>query len=84
MRPTCSSPKLFLEHQDADYDQYMKLNKAFFFVTRKAAANLSPKGCTGAIVNMGSIWAWSAIATTPSSAYSMAKAGWVTGAIHRA
>ncbi|PMY02107.1 SDR family NAD(P)-dependent oxidoreductase, partial [Pseudomonas sp. GW460-13] len=27
-------PKPFLEHQDADYDQYMKLNKAFFFITQ--------------------------------------------------
>jgi len=68
-------PKPFLEHQDADYDQYMKLNKAFFFVTQKVAANLVAKGCPGAIVNIGSMWAKQAIAATPSSAYSMAKAG---------
>ncbi|MEM5389656.1 SDR family oxidoreductase [Paraburkholderia phymatum] len=68
-------PKAFLEHQDADYDQYMKLNKAFFFITQKVAANLVAKGRPGAIVNIGSMWAKQAIAATPSSAYSMAKAG---------
>jgi NAD(P)-dependent dehydrogenase (short-subunit alcohol dehydrogenase family) len=68
-------PKPFLEHQDADYDQYMKLNKAFFFITQKVAANLVAKGRPGAIVNIGSMWAKQAIAATPSSAYSMAKAG---------
>lgn len=68
-------PKPFLEHQDADYDQYMKLNKAFFFITQKVAANLVEKNRPGAIVNIGSMWAKQAIAATPSSAYSMAKAG---------
>ncbi|WP_427312703.1 SDR family NAD(P)-dependent oxidoreductase [Cupriavidus sp. H39] len=68
-------PKPFLEHEDADYDQYMKLNKAFFFVTQKVAANLVAVERPGAIVNIGSMWAKQAIAATPSSAYSMAKAG---------
>ncbi|MDQ0141833.1 SDR family NAD(P)-dependent oxidoreductase [Cupriavidus necator] len=68
-------PKPFLEHEDADYDQYMKLNKAFFFVTQKVAANLVAAERPGAIVNIGSMWAKQAIAATPSSAYSMAKAG---------
>ncbi|KAB2906571.1 MAG: SDR family oxidoreductase [Burkholderiaceae bacterium] len=68
-------PKAFLEHQEADYDQYMKLNKAFFFITQKVAANLVAKDRPGAIVNIGSMWAKQAIAATPSSAYSMAKAG---------
>lgn len=68
-------PKPFLEHQDADYDQYMKLNKAFFFITQKVAANLAAKESPGAIVNIGSMWGKQAIAATPSSAYSMAKAG---------
>lgn len=68
-------PKPFLEHSDADYDQYMKLNKAFFFITQKVAGNLAAKGKPGAIVNIGSMWAKQAIAATPSSAYSMAKAG---------
>lgn len=68
-------PKPFLEHQDADYDQYMKLNKAIFFITQKVAANLVAQERPGAIVNIGSMWAKQAIAATPSSAYSMAKAG---------
>ncbi|VVP71441.1 SDR family NAD(P)-dependent oxidoreductase [Pseudomonas fluorescens] len=68
-------PKPFLEHQDADYDQYMQLNKASFFITQKVAANLVAKGNPGAIVNIGSMWGKQAIAATPSSAYSMAKAG---------
>lgn len=68
-------PKPFLEHRDADYDQYMRLNKSVFFITQKVAANLVARGCPGAIVNIGSMWAKQAIAATPSSAYSMAKAG---------
>lgn len=68
-------PKPFLEHSDADYDQYMALNKTFFFITQKIASNLVAKGKPGAIVNIGSMWAKQAIAATPSSAYSMAKAG---------
>lgn len=68
-------PKPFLEHQDTDYDQYMKLNKSLFFITQKVAANLVAADRRGAIVNIGSMWARQAIAATPSSAYSMAKAG---------
>lgn len=68
-------PKPFLEHSDADYDQYMSLNKATFFITQKVVANLVAKNHPGAIVNIGSMWAKQAIAATPSSAYSMAKAG---------
>jgi NAD(P)-dependent dehydrogenase (short-subunit alcohol dehydrogenase family) len=68
-------PKPFLDHEAADYDQYMRLNKAFFFVTQKVVANLVAKRRAGSIVNIGSMWAKQAIAATPSSAYSMAKAG---------
>ena len=68
-------PKPFLEHEGADYDQYMRLNRAFFFITQKVAANLVAGNRPGAIVNIGSMWAKQAIAATPSSAYSMAKAG---------
>lgn len=68
-------PKPFLEHSGADYDQYMQLNKATFFITQKVAANLVAKNRPGAIVNIGSMWGKQAIAATPSSAYSMAKAG---------
>jgi len=68
-------PKPFLAHDSSDYDQYVKLNKAFFFITQKVAANLVARQQPGAIVNIGSMWAKQAIAATPSSAYSMAKAG---------
>ena len=68
-------PKPFLEHGAADYDQYMNLNKALFFITQKVAAHLVAGGRPGSIVNIGSMWGKQAIAATPSSAYSMAKAG---------
>jgi NAD(P)-dependent dehydrogenase (short-subunit alcohol dehydrogenase family) len=68
-------PKSFLQHTKADYEQYMRLNQAFYFITQQVVSNLVAKGRPGAIVNIGSMWAQQAIAATPSSAYSMAKAG---------
>ena len=68
------SPKPFLEHTSKDYGAYMDLNKAAFFVTQQVAKNMVASG-GGAIVNIGSMWAHQAIKATPSSAYSMAKAG---------
>ncbi len=68
-------PKPFAEHEEADYDQYMALNKAIFFITQTVTDNLVAQGRPGAIVNIGSMWGKQAIAATPSSAYSMAKAG---------
>ena len=68
------SPKAFLEHTSKDYDSYLDLNKATFFVTQQVAKNMVASG-GGAIVNIGSMWAHQAIKATPSSAYSMAKAG---------
>lgn len=68
-------PKPFLEHTLDDYDLYMKFNRAIYFITQKVAAQLVAAGRPGAIVNIGSMWAQQAIAATPSSAYSMAKAG---------
>ena len=67
------SPKAFLEHTRADYDAYMDLDQATFFVTQQVAKNMAASG-GGAIVNIGSMWAHQAIKATPSSAYSMAKA----------
>lgn len=67
-------PKTFLEHTPEDYDTYHAFNKAFFFITQ-AAAQIMKKNGGGAIVNVGSMWAKQAIKATPSSAYSMAKAG---------
>ncbi|MCH7688355.1 MAG: SDR family oxidoreductase [Planctomycetes bacterium] len=68
------SPKPFLEHGPDDYDAYMAINRATFFVTQQVAKNMAEHG-GGAIVNVGSMWAHQAIKATPSSAYSMAKAG---------
>ncbi len=68
-------PKPFLEHTEADYEQYLALNKATFFVTQTVVAGMVERKQPGAIVNIGSMWARQAIAATPSSAYSMAKAG---------
>jgi NAD(P)-dependent dehydrogenase (short-subunit alcohol dehydrogenase family) len=64
-------PKSFLEHTEADYEQYQKLNKAFFFITQKVVANMVAANRPGSIVNIGSMWAKQAIEATPSSAYSM-------------
>ncbi len=68
-------PKPFLEYKDADYDLYLDLNKATFFITQAIAQNIIKHSAQGAIVNVGSMWAKQAIQATPSSAYSMAKAG---------
>lgn len=68
------SPKPFLEHTTTDYESYLAINRATFFVTQQVAKNMAASG-GGAIVNVGSMWAHQAIRATPSSAYSMAKAG---------
>ncbi len=67
-------PKAFLDHAPSDYDRQLDLNKSTFFVTQAVARNMARNG-GGAIVNIGSMWAKQAIKATPSSAYSMAKAG---------
>lgn len=67
-------PVSFLEHTSKDYDLQMDINKAFFFITQAVAQNMKThKG--GSIVNIGSMWAHQAVKATPSSAYSMQKAG---------
>lgn len=68
------SPKPFLEHTFDDYAGYHDLNRGLFFITQAIAKGMSKKN-KGAIVNIGSMWAKQAILATPSSAYSMAKAG---------
>ncbi|MCG8462142.1 MAG: SDR family oxidoreductase, partial [Holophagales bacterium] len=47
-------PKPFLEHEGADYDKYLDLNRATFFVTQAASRNMALHG-GGAIVNIGSM-----------------------------
>jgi NAD(P)-dependent dehydrogenase (short-subunit alcohol dehydrogenase family) len=67
-------PTPFVDHTESDYDTYLDLNKATFFITQAVANNMISHG-GGSIVNIGSMWAKQAILATPSSAYSMAKAG---------
>jgi NAD(P)-dependent dehydrogenase (short-subunit alcohol dehydrogenase family) len=68
------SPKPFLEHTLADYDAYHAINRATFAITQRATRDMADAG-RGAVVNIGSMWAHQAVRATPSSAYSMAKAG---------
>lgn len=67
-------PKTFLEHSFEDFDHYQNLNKGLFFITQAVAKNMAAHK-QGVIINVGSMWAKQAIKATPSSAYSMAKAG---------
>jgi NAD(P)-dependent dehydrogenase (short-subunit alcohol dehydrogenase family) len=67
-------PTPFLEHDHGDYDTYLDLNRATFFISQAAAKNMAANG-GGSIVHIGSMWAKQAIKATPSAAYSMAKAG---------
>ena len=67
-------PKPFLDCALVDYNNYMDLNRGFFFITQSIVKNMINNG-GGAIVNVGSMWAKQAIKATPSSVYSMQKAG---------
>jgi NAD(P)-dependent dehydrogenase (short-subunit alcohol dehydrogenase family) len=69
------APKPFLEHTLEDYERYAAINKSLFFVTQTLARNMVARRRGGSIVTIGSMWARQAVAATPSSAYSMAKAG---------
>ncbi|MWW26484.1 SDR family NAD(P)-dependent oxidoreductase [Algibacter lectus] len=67
-------PKPFLDHTMEDYNSYLDLNRGFFFITQSAAKKMkATQG--GSIVNVGSMWAKQAVKATPSTAYSMQKAG---------
>ena len=68
------NPTPFLDHSEDNYEAYMGMNKALFFISQAVAKNMVAHG-GGSIVNIGSMWAKQAIKATPSSAYSMAKAG---------
>ncbi len=68
------SPKPFLDHTIEDYNSYLDLNRGFFFITQAVAQKMKGNN-GGSIVNIGSMWAKQAIKATPSSAYSMQKAG---------
>lgn len=68
-------PKTFLEYDAQFYDSYMDLNYALFFLTQTVVQGMIAKGEGGSIVNIGSMWAHQAIGLTPSTGYSMQKAG---------
>lgn len=68
------SPKPFLDHTGDDFDLYHAFNRGTFLITQAATQKMSETG-KGSVVNLGSMWAHQAIKATPSSAYSMAKAG---------
>jgi NAD(P)-dependent dehydrogenase (short-subunit alcohol dehydrogenase family) len=67
-------PKPFLDHTLEDYNSYLDLNWGFFFITQAASKKMKATD-GGSIVNVGSMWAKQAVKATPSSAYSMQKAG---------
>ncbi|MFT7559242.1 MAG: NAD(P)-dependent dehydrogenase (short-subunit alcohol dehydrogenase family) [Flavobacteriales bacterium] len=70
----CFSPKPFLDQTLQDFDSYHNINRAFFSITQSIVKNMRIHK-SGSIVNIGSMWAKQAIKATPSSSYSMAKAG---------
>ena len=67
-------PISFLDHTEKDYDDQIGFNKGFFFVTQAVVRNMKHHH-QGSIVNIGSMWALQAVKETPSTAYSMQKAG---------
>jgi NAD(P)-dependent dehydrogenase (short-subunit alcohol dehydrogenase family) len=68
-------PKAFVEHKEEDYDLYHEINRGTFQITQTVVSHMIANKDGGSIVNIGSMWAKQAIQATPSSAYSMAKAG---------
>ena len=68
------NPTPFLDHDHKDYDNYLELNRAIFFISQAVARNMVANG-GGSVVHIGSMWGQQAVKATPSSAYSMAKAG---------
>lgn len=68
-------PKSFLDYDTETFDSYLDLNYAMFFLTQTVVAGMITNGAGGSIVNIGAMWAHQAIGATPSSAYSMQKAG---------
>ena len=68
------APKPFLESSRQDYDSFLDINRGFYFITQAVAKKMKANG-GGAIVNIGSYWANHATKGTPTSTYTMAKAG---------
>lgn len=68
-------PKAFLDHSIEDYDNFLNLNRALFFITQQVASSLVAQKKPGSIVNVTAVAARQAIETVQASAYSMAKIG---------
>ena len=66
--------KAFPEQDRADYRKYMDINEAFFFIIQAVAEKMK-EAKKGSIVNIESMWAKQAVKATPSSSYSMPRAG---------
>jgi NAD(P)-dependent dehydrogenase (short-subunit alcohol dehydrogenase family) len=68
-------PVAFLDQTEEHLEEALgSILRPTFWVSQAAALSMRERG-GGAIVNVGSMWAVDAIATTPTSAYSMAQAG---------
>src|SRR3954454_3517390 len=68
-------PVPFLEQTEEHFEEALgSILRPTFWVAQAAAEAMRQSG-GGAIVNVGSMWALDAIATTPTSAYSAAQAG---------
>lgn len=68
-------PVSFLKHTEDDYDAFLSINRAFFFITQQITKSLVARGKPGSIVNVTATAAKQAIETVPASSYSMAKIG---------
>src|SRR5215218_2841505 len=67
--------KPFTEETEDDFEEALDSTlRPTFYVSQAAVPEMRRRG-GGAIVNVGSMWAIDAIATTPTSAYSAAQAG---------
>ncbi len=53
-------PTSFLDHTPEDYNRYLNLNRALFFISQAVAKNMAANG-GGSIVHIGSMWARQAI-----------------------
>jgi NAD(P)-dependent dehydrogenase (short-subunit alcohol dehydrogenase family) len=70
------APKAFLEAEEAEFDRFIDIIlKGSYFAAQAAAKAMKAAGHGGAIVQTGSMWGLQAIGATPSSGYSVAKAG---------
>src|SRR5919202_5909840 len=68
-------PTPFLEQTEEHMEEALgSILRPTFWVSQAVVATMRERG-GGAIVNVGSMWAQDAIATTPTSAYSAAQAG---------